>query len=449
MFSIFEKNNNEITKDFTIKPHFILSGGNYNNQYVEADKFGYEISTTTEIRTGYKYSGSPQYKCANSKYYMMGDLVYLYSYTSYYYETVTREFHEQVKTIYKMSFWYIASDGSKVTLSNITDKVNIHYWYIDSENKERNYSGYLVKELYPNSTNNTYTDKTELNNIWVAEKTSFKPYISHIKNVSKKLLDSEMVIRNVYKEIGEYIVNYSGTYVANYPYYLESTTSKKFTFNQNKNLKISIDSTSAILSISNGGNFVNSSVSNDMDSILTNAQNNFSNNNYALWYGKLYAYNGNTMYSKKGYIYKPKYIYRIMPNEDNSNFTWVIYSNFSIDTSNNILTKIGSNQCEIGDIFYSTANAFGHFNNGWYRLVLDGNTNTYNLVKYNDISIGNTGNTYSRIKNEKITNKTSDYLGYAGLYDIEISAVIRIKNPDGTYTEKVKRYRLKLLGYRK
>ena len=187
-----------------------------------------------------------------------------------------------------------------------------------------------------------------------------------------------------------------------------------------------------------------------MDSILTAANSHFKDYQYGKYYGMYYAYSGTSKYISSGIYVKQDYVYRIMPNSSNTAFEWVEVKAFVTDTSSNILVAMGTNNASVGDIFYSTANAFGHFQPGYYRIVLDGKTNIVNLVKFNDITISwGTNHTYAQLTNAKTKAiSAGDYLGYSGTFTAEIAAVFRTYDAShNIIKEYVKTYKIKLVGF--
>ena len=113
-----------------------------------------------------------------------------------------------------------------------------------------------------------------------------------------------------------------------------------------------------------------------------------------------------------------------------------------------ILLSLGVGEIQVGAICYSTAKAeFGFFNSGWYKVILDEKTNIVNLVKFNDVGFETNGEkTYTKLTNDKLVPRSGDYLGYSGTFTIRISAMIRTRNSNGTWTEHIKTYKLKFVG---
>ena len=106
---------------------------------------------------------------------------------------------------------------------------------------------------------------------------------------------------------------------------------------------------------------------------------------------------------------------------------------------------------QVGDTIWATSQCFGGFYTGnkFYRVVNDDFTKTLNVIQFTDVIVNNTNNGYTDIQGQKIRYiKDGDYLGYAGTYEIIISAVVRVSDGEGgyIYTDSVRTYKIKFVG---
>ena len=205
---------------------------------------------------------------------------------------------------------------------------------------------------------------------------------------------------------------------------------------------------------------VDSNTAGTMDEILVNANSHFHDEHYNEWYGKHYAYNGFTMQSQSEIIdldgnvvhgYDHGYVYRIVLNANNTEFVWQKVYTYSRKEGAQMVTDASTGVAKVGDTIFAVSQCFGGFYtaNKFYRIVDDEFTKTLNVIQFTDVTITNTSSGYTDIKGQKIRYiYQSDYLGYAGTYEIIISAVIRIDNGDGTYTytDSVRTYKIKFVG---
>ena len=189
-----------------------------------------------------------------------------------------------------------------------------------------------------------------------------------------------------------------------------------------------------------------------MDQIIQNANLDFNTNNYNTWYGKHYAYNGFTMESsfvldRAGY--DKGYVYRIVENETKSGFIWERVYPYFRKAGAQMVTEASTGEAAVGDTIWATSECFGGFYTGgvFYRIVRDDFTKTLNVIQFTDVTLTNHTN-YTDLQNKKIRYiYQGDYLGYAGTYELIISAVIRDPNGDGNHMDdEVKTYKIKFVG---
>jgi hypothetical protein len=252
---------------------------------------------------------------------------------------------------------------------------------------------------------------------------------------------------NIYYDINsglDYYYRYTGT-TGSENVYIQSIEPVSKGYTNNYGYKLNI--TGNVLAFEDFGELTDSTGT-TMDSVLTDANKHFKDYLYGSYYGRYYAYSGEARYISSGIYVRPGYIYRIMPNSANTAFEWVIVKAYSEDTSDNILIALGTGQLSVGDIVRSTKQAgFGYFNAGWYKVTLDEKTNIVNLVKYNDMGITiNGASTYTRLANDKLVKRSGDYLGYSGTFTVQITALIRTVQSDGTVLEYKKIYKMKFVG---
>ena len=205
---------------------------------------------------------------------------------------------------------------------------------------------------------------------------------------------------------------------------------------------------------------VNSNTAGTMDAILAEANTHFHDEDYNMWYGKHYAYNGFTMQSQNEILningnivhgYDKGYVYRIVVNQDNTAFIWQQVYRYYRKPGDTMVTEASTGVAQVGDTIWATSQCFGGFYTGnkFYRIVKDDFTKTLNVIQFTDVIVHNTNSGYTDIQGQKIRYiNQGNYLGYAGTYELIISAVIRIANGDGTYTytDSVRTYKIKFVG---
>ena len=205
---------------------------------------------------------------------------------------------------------------------------------------------------------------------------------------------------------------------------------------------------------------INSNTAETMDNILADANTHFHDEDYNMWYGKHYAYNGFTMQSQNEILdingnivhgYDKGYVYRIVVNQDNTAFIWQQVYRYYRKPGDTMVTEASTGVAQVGDTIWATSQCFGGFYTGnkFYRIVKDDFTKTLNVIQFTDVIVHNTNSGYTDIQGQKIRYiNQGNYLGYAGTYELIISAVIRINNGDGTYTytDSVRTYKIKFVG---
>jgi hypothetical protein len=205
---------------------------------------------------------------------------------------------------------------------------------------------------------------------------------------------------------------------------------------------------------------VNSNTAGTMDAIIAEANSHFHDLDYNLWYGKHYAYNGFTMQSQNEILdidgnvvhgYDKGFVYRIVVNSDNSGFIWQQVYRYYRKAGDTMVTEASTGVARVGDTIWATSQCFGGFYTGdkFYRVVNDDFTKTLNIIQFTDVVVRNTAAGYTDLEGQKIRYiHQGNYLGYAGSYELIISAVIRVDNGDGTYdyTDAVRTYRIKFIG---
>lgn len=205
---------------------------------------------------------------------------------------------------------------------------------------------------------------------------------------------------------------------------------------------------------------INSNTAETMDNILADANTHFHDENYNMWYGKHYAYNGFTMQSQNEILdingnivhgYDKGFVYRIVVNQDNTAFIWQQVYRYYRKPGDTMVTEASTGVAQVGDTIWATSQCFGGFYTGnkFYRIVKDDFTKTLNVIQFTDVIVHNTDSGYTDIQGQKIRYiNQGNYLGYAGTYELIISAVIRINNGDGTYTytDSVRTYKIKFVG---
>lgn len=205
---------------------------------------------------------------------------------------------------------------------------------------------------------------------------------------------------------------------------------------------------------------INSNTAETMDNILAEANTHFHDEDYNMWYGKHYAYNGFTMQSQNEILdingnvvhgYDKGYVYRIVVNQDNTAFIWQQVYKYFRKPGDTMVTEASTGVAQVGDTIWATSQCFGGFYTGnkFYRIVKDDFTKTLNVIQFTDVIVHNTDFGYTDIQGQKIRYiNQGNYLGYAGTYELIISAVIRTDNGDETYTytDSVRTYKIKFVG---
>ena len=189
-----------------------------------------------------------------------------------------------------------------------------------------------------------------------------------------------------------------------------------------------------------------------MDQIIIQANASFNTREYSVWYGKHYAYNGFTMQSD--YVmgqngYDKGYVYRIVVNDTKTGFIWERVYQYFRKEGPTMVEESSTGVAHENDVVFATTTCFNGFYTGgkFYRIVRDDFTKTLNVIQFTDITL-----TYNSLLTDIHSEKIhyiwqSDYLGYAGTYEIIISAVIRDPNGDGDYSdEEIKTYKIKFVG---
>ena len=189
-----------------------------------------------------------------------------------------------------------------------------------------------------------------------------------------------------------------------------------------------------------------------MDQIIINANASFNTRDYSLWYGKHYAYNGFTMqsdYVKGKNGYDKGYVYRIVVNDAKTGFIWERVYQYFRKEGPLMVEESSTGAAHENDVVFATTTCFNSFYTGgkFYRIIRDDFTKTLNVIQFTDVTL-TYNNLITDIHSEKIRYiHQSDYLGYAGTYELIISAVIRDPNGDGNYSdEEVKTYKIKFVG---
>ena len=200
-----------------------------------------------------------------------------------------------------------------------------------------------------------------------------------------------------------------------------------------------------------------------MDEILIEANKAFSTNSYNEYYGKYYAYNGFTMGTEldtttnpivkdiSGNIsnaYQKGYVYRLVENPNCNGFMWKEVSIYYRKAGDKMVSEASTGEASVGDIIFATSECFSSFYTAgkFYRIVNDDFTKTLNVIQFTDVTISNSDKITDIQSNKIHYIYQSDYLGYAGTYEIVISAVIRKANGDGSYTNSIKKYKIKFVG---
>lgn len=388
-------------------------------------------------------------------------------------DEIKREYTRSNSTIYLVKVWYYETNSStKVYVSN---SINIVKVSIDTITSTSEYTISSIRNNYPGDSfgsmssysyiynNVTYTTEdvnylamqelyTNFVSRWEYSSTTASHYASYVADISSTSYDRLKKQAEFYYGIAsgfEYVFRYNNSSNGSEDIYKWSLNSTSTSYTKNYGYKLQVSS--GVLAWQSQNKTVSNDTGTTMDSILNTANQHFSDYHYGEYYGKYYGYNGTySRYISCGVYIRPNYVYRIMPNESNTAFTWVEVGPYTTASSNDILQSLGTGGLNVGDICYSTAtSAFGYFYGSvWYKVVLDEKTNIVNLVRFNDVGFTTNGEqTYTQLTNDKLVPKTGDYLGYSGTFTIKISAMIRVYNSStGTWTEYIKTYKLKFVG---
>ena len=326
---------------------------------------------------------------------------------------------------------YLIVDGVMYTSSELMQQVRNRY---TNTVTRQNISGYDV-DWETNPLTTTYVIKVGL-----------YPYYSHVKDISSSDYSRLSKQTNYYKVLDNninLIFIYTGT-TGTEKVYEGSTYGVDTSYTQNYGYRLNISNKQLSWTLYSDSI---TDPTDDMDAILATANTHFKDNQYGYWYGRYYGYGGESIYTALGNVYEQNYIYRIMPNSTNTAFEWQKIQLYKTNSNSGLLQDLGIGVAQVGDIYYTTGgNAFSDFfKSGWYKIVIDEKTNIVNLVKFNDIGF-TAGSNYTRLNNDKMVARSGDYLGYSGTFTVQISALIRIFNADGTTTEYIKTYKLRFVG---
>lgn len=462
----FEYANNNVTSNYskTFSPYFEINYSDETKQKIEAYEVGYDITklenviiTITEIEstvidnkhgsyTYYYYTGNDtSYKGITIK---KNTIIAVANSIIYPVTSRTRSMTIE-GTFYTINVWYKTTNTADKQYISMDNVLSITTYQKNSTNT---YSIATLSKPNNVTTISDYSDSwtTPLTSEWIDDGIVIYPYISYLSELSNNIstidsLDKKLTIYdNVYKNY-DYYYKYTGS-TGSELVYKESINGINTSYTQNSGYKLSI--TNNVLTWNQYDGTLTNDTGTTMDSLLKTANSHFTDYRYGEYYGKYYGYNGTARYISSGIYVRPGYIYRIMPNATNTAFEWVEISSYKTDTSGNILKDMGTGVANVGDIFYSTAAAFGYFNSGWYKIVLDEKTNIVNLVKFNDLGLlPNNVQTYTRLTNDKMHKiSAGDYLGYSGTFTVQISALIREINNGVVTKEYIKTYKLKFIG---
>ncbi len=374
--------------------------------------------------------------------------------SQYIYPVETRSrTYTQSGSYYYWQLWYYETNGGT---KNIIPSNGINYVLYNNLSESNTFYATTAQDSLPgNDMTTTYPPdwddwNEDLSSTWEYDQVVAFPYVSYVTTIdsaltSKVNLDKKVTI---YNEVGkgfDYIYRYNAASTSEYVY-KESIDGINTSYTQNSGYKLSI--TNNVLTWNQYDGTLTNDTGTTMDSLLKTANSHFTDYRYGEYYGKYYGFNGTARYISSGIYVRPGYVYRIMPNVTNTAFEWVEISSYKTDTSGNILKDMGTGAANVGDVFYSTQNAFGYFNSGWYKIVLDEKTNIVNLVKFNDLGLtANDIKTYTKLTNDKMHKiSAGDYLGYSGTFTVQISALIREISNGVVTKEYIKTYRLKFIG---
>ena len=475
----------DTTINYTINPNFVVTYKDNSTDTIEAYKVGYEVdkiegaileytdlkSIVSETRTtSYKYYFyTGENTIINNVTLKTNTIIAVFSSYDYVDNSIERKYTSSNSIIYVINIWYNETSSSdKVYLSN---PLNIKSITINTLNSTQTYLISDIRSRFPADTDGTNSEYTyvyndveytindegysdiaylyeHLTSKWELSSTVVIPYATYttdLTSANTDLLNKQVEFYYGLSSGYEYIFRYTGETVTDNiyswsPLYIQTIYSKNHAYN------LTVDD--GVLEWEHYAESVADSGGTNMDSILTEANSHFKDYLYGSYYGRYYAYSGVGRYISSGIYVETNTIYRIMPNSANTAFEWVKVKAYTEDTSDNILIALGTGQLSVGDIVRSTAQAgFGFFNAGWYKVTLDEKTNIVNLVKYNDMGITINGeSTYTSLTNDKLVQRTGDYLGYSGTFTVQITALIRTVQSDGTVLEYKKIYKMKFVG---
>ncbi len=327
---------------------------------------------------------------------------------------------------------YLIVDGVMYRSSELMQQVRNRY---TNTVTRQNISGYDV-DWETNPLTTTYVIKVGI-----------YPYYSHVKDISSSDYSKLSEQTNYYKALDNninLIFIYTGT-TGTGKVYEGSTYGVDTSYTQNYGYRLNISNKQ--LSWTLYSDSITDPTDTNMDAILADANAHFKDNQYGYWYGRYYGYGGESICTALGNYYEQGYVYRIMPNSNNSAFVWEKIQLYKTNSNAGLLQDLGIGVAEVGDFYYTTGgNAFSDFfSSGWYKIVIDEKTNIVNLVKYNDIGF-TAGTYYTTLTNDKMVARSGDYLGYSGTFTVQISAIYRVFNSDGTVTDYIKTYKLRFVG---
>lgn len=411
-------------------------------------EFGYDIVDLTQVNNFKEEYFTDFFGYYNTKYFYYNNCIYKIEYeylnfdnksrTYYYTEKIsTYKFYYKLSTndskhyidnfdVYKYSY---SIDGinyiSDVVPRNVQETSNTIY--------SEDWSSFDYDTWNTNFINNNSFDLTKLS-------TNKKNYISHITEVnnSSKLQEKKELIQKVK----------SGYYDTTYYRYVGTTGSESL-YKQSTNAITSLiyrngygyklDITNNELVWTQYGTLSQpSATSQTLDSILDEANTHLNDSQFGYYYGRYYAYSGNTMITANGNLYEKQHIYRLMLNSTNTAFEFVDVDTYSIKTNAKtalleiVYGTIGKDN--VGDIYY-IQNGGDTYTAGFYKLTYNADSNSYGLMKFTDIEYDYTS---LKFENKRIYNNKNNYLGQndnntnyggtGGSFEVVISAFVRDEN---------------------
>ena len=407
----------------------------FKTQFYSSSVISYLATKTDYVDVGeeyyYLYTGSDSVFKHNTLLYVFFDSMY---------RTYTQNINVTTTGLYYV-YQYIENGTINTVSLNAIEKGITSVYYSGSTSGTINTSTYVTQPTLT-ADPNAWSDSTS----WelAVDKYAYISYVTtcaNNTNISARKALIDILVNN-----GRINYLYTGT-SGNETLYKESTsgtTSNTYT----KNYLYVLNKTNNGLVWESDISTSQVTSSTTLDSILAEANTHYNDSSYGTYYGNYYAYSGDTITTTLGNYYIKGHVYQLISNSTNTAFAWYDYGQYYDITLEVALVNLGIGGYSEGTIIYVNDNTyFTWYTTGWYKVVLNSDTQALDLVKIQDVSLTH-GTSRDTITNEKYVQKhtAQDQLGYSGVFEVEISAVVKVSDGNGGYTEYIKTYKILVYG---